>query len=87
MPHYVFRCTDGERVVSGSRSVELADRTAARIYALGIVRGIKRRTARFMPDWSKWVIEIADESVGPFAQIPFAFGYTAGARGDLGATS
>ena len=85
MPRYVFRCTDGERVVTGSRSVELADRTAARIYALAIVRGIKRRTARYMPDWSKWVVEISDESAGPFARIPFALGHTSGARGDLAA--
>ncbi|MGP0093271.1 MAG: DUF6894 family protein [Xanthobacteraceae bacterium] len=73
MPRYFFHFRCGQRIVSDSGAVVLADATAAREEAIGVARDFMRdRADRSDPRWRAWSIDVVDQVGAPEFSLSLA---------------
>jgi hypothetical protein len=73
MPRYFFHFRCGQRIVSDSGAVVLADATAAREEAIGVARDFMRdRADRADRRWKAWSIDVVDQVGAPEFSLSLA---------------
>jgi hypothetical protein len=70
MPRYFFNLSFGQRVVRDDEGVDLANRSAARDEALGVIRDLANpKIGGHSRRWASWFLEVADDR-GRFFRTP-----------------
>lgn len=61
MPRYYFRLTDGAKVLSNHKGVDLAGDAAARDDAIALAHHLRHSVAMQGWDWHGWFINVVDQ--------------------------
>ncbi len=71
MPRYFFDCVSDHELVADDHGIDLPDLNAAREHALRTARQVIAAGSK-TDDWSRWTVDIADQTGEPLLVIPFS---------------
>ena len=72
MPRYYFHLSDGKKVLSNHKGIDLSGNAAAREDALVLARELNHGAVMPGWDWSGWFVMIVDERGQKVDEVPIA---------------
>ena len=87
MPRYYFHCKEGNCCYMDDEGVDLPDLAAARAFVQEFVRSAKAESCLPVTDWSRWVMEVTDETGRSILLVPFAMVHAGSPSGRSGRLS
>ena len=72
MPRFYFHLTDGKKVLSNHKGVDLPGVAAARLDAVALAHGLKDGAALPGWDWTGWFVAILDQHGRKLDEVPIA---------------